>query len=112
MTSKNSPINGVTLLYQILTEETSIRIELEKTVRTITKELEDLKKNQVNMKKEQDILINNTVSLQNEIKQMKDKPLILKRRVMNNTGSSSESLLCQCDISNFTKALKKFSEGS
>lgn len=43
---------------------------------------------------------------------MKDEPLILKRRVMNNTGSSSESLLCQCDISNFTKALKKFSEGS
>lgn len=64
MTSKNSPSNEVTLLYQILTEETSIRIELEKTVRTITKELEDLKKNQVNMKKEQDILINNTVSLQ------------------------------------------------
>lgn len=110
MTSKNSPSNEVTLLYQILTEETSIRIELEKTVRTITKELEDLKKNQVNMKKEQDILINNTVS--SEIKQMKDEPLILKRRVMNNTGSSSESLLCQCDISNFTKALKKFSEGS
>lgn len=64
MTSKNSPSNEVTLLYQILTEETSIRIELEKTVRTITTELEDLKKNQVNMKKEQDILINNTVSLQ------------------------------------------------
>lgn len=64
MTSKNSPSNEVTLLYQILTKETSIRIELEKTVRTITKELEDLKKNQVNMKKEQDILINNTVSLQ------------------------------------------------
>lgn len=64
MTSKNSPSNEVTLLYQILTEETSRRIELEKTVRTITKELEDLKKNQVNMKKEQDILINNTVSLQ------------------------------------------------
>lgn len=64
MTSKNSPSNEVTLLYQILTEETSIRIELEKTVRTITKELEDLKKNEVNMKKEQNILINNTVSLQ------------------------------------------------
>lgn len=108
MTSKNSPSNGVTLLYQILTEETSIRIELEKTVRTITKELEDLKKNQVNMKKEQDILINNTVSLQNEIKQMKDEPLILKRRVMNNSGSSSELLWCQCDISNFTKTLQNF----
>lgn len=108
MTSKNSPSNGVTLLYQILTEETSIRIELEKTVRTRTKELEDLKKNQVNMKKEQDILINNTVSLQNEIKQMKDEPLILKRRVMNNSGSSSESLWCQCDISNFTKTLQNF----
>lgn len=108
MTSKNSPGNGVTLLYQILTEETSIRIELEKTVRTITKELEDLKKNQVNMKKEQDILINNTVSLQNEIKQMKDELLILKRRVTNNSGSSSESLWCQCDISNFTKTLQNY----
>lgn len=43
---------------------------------------------------------------------MKEEPLILKRRVMKNTGSSSEPLLCQCDISNFTKALKKFSEGS
>lgn len=60
------------------------------------------------MKKEQDILINNTVSLQNEIKQMKDEPLILKRRVMNNSGSSSESLWCQCDISNFTKTLQNF----
>lgn len=108
MTSKNSPSNGVTLLYQILTEETSIRIELEKTVRTITKELEDLKKNQVNMKKEQDILINNTVSLQNVIKQMKDELLILKRRVTNNRGLSSESLWCQCDISNFTKTLQNF----
>lgn len=39
---------------------------------------------------------------------MKDEPLILKRRVINNTGSSSESLLCQCDISNFTKALQNF----
>lgn len=111
MTSKSSLSNEVTLLYQILTEETSIRIELEKTVRTITTEQEDLKKNQVNMK-EQDILINNTVSLQNEIKQMKDEPLILKRRVMNNSSSSSESLLCQCDISNFTKNTSKFSEGS
>lgn len=112
MTSKSSLSNEVTLLYQILTEETSIRIELEKTVRTITKEQEDLKKNQVNMKKDQDILINNTVLLQNEIKQMKDEPLILKRRVMNNSSSSSESLLCQCDISNFTKNTSKFSEGS
>lgn len=108
MTSKNSPSNEVTLLYQILTQETSIRIELEKTVRTITKELEELKKNQVNIKTEQDILINNTVSLQNENKQMKDELSILKRRVMSNSVSSSESLLCQCDISNFTKELQSF----
>lgn len=61
------------------------------------------------MKKEQDILINNTVSLQNEIKQMKDEPLILKRRVINNNCSSSESLWCQCDISKFQREVRYIS---
>lgn len=48
------------------------------------------------------------MSLQNEIKQMKDELLILKRRVTNNSGSRSESLLCQCDISNYTKTFQNF----
>lgn len=39
---------------------------------------------------------------------MKDELSILKRRVMNNSVSSSETPSCQCDITNFTKELQCF----
>lgn len=54
----NALTNYATLLHQILTQETTLRIELERKVTGILKELEEVKKTQVEAKTEQDSLKN------------------------------------------------------
>lgn len=54
----NALTNDATLLHQILSQETTLRIELERKVTGILKELEEVKKTQVEAKTEQDSLKN------------------------------------------------------
>lgn len=68
----NALTNDATLLHQILTQETTLRIELERKVTGILKELEHVKKTQVEAKTEQDSLKNDITLLRNENKQLKD----------------------------------------
>lgn len=64
--------NDATLLHQILIQETSLRVELQKTVWDLMKEVEQMKKNQMEEKSKQDIvnqqLINNITLLRSENK--------------------------------------------
>lgn len=64
--------NDATLLHQILIQETSLRIELQKTVWDLMKDFEQMKKNQIEEKSDQDTinrqLINNITSLRSENK--------------------------------------------
>lgn len=64
-------------MHQILLQETSLRMDLEKTVRDLMKEFEQMKRNQAEVKKEQEILnqelIDNIASLRTENQQLKDE---------------------------------------
>lgn len=99
----NALTNDATLLHQILTQETTLRIELERKVTGILKELEQVKKTQVEAKTEQDSLKNDITLLRNENKQLKDDLDTMKRQLGNNSLSSSEPAICTCDFSNITK---------
>lgn len=104
----NALTNDATLLHQILTQETTLRIELERKVTGILKELEEVKKTQVEAKTEQDSLKNDITLLRKENKQLKDDLDILKRQLGNNSFSSSEPAICTCDFSNITKEMQNF----
>lgn len=104
----NALTNDATLLHQILTQETTLRIELERKVTGILKELEEVKKTQVEAKTEQDSLKNDITLLRNENKQLKDDLDTMKRQLGNNSLSSSEPAICTCDFSNITKELQNF----
>lgn len=104
----NALTNDATLLHQILTQETTLRIELERKVTGILKELEEVKKTQVEAKTEQDSLKNDITLLRKENKQLKDDLDILKRQLGNNSLSSSEPATCSCDFSNITQELQNF----
>lgn len=104
----NALTNDATLLHQILTQETTLRIELERKVTGILKELEHVKKTQVEAKTEQDSLKNDITLLRNENKQLKDDLDTMKRQLGNNSISSSEPAICTCDFSNITKEMQNF----
>lgn len=104
----NALTNDATLLHQILTQETTLRIELERKVTGILKELEQVKKTQVEAKTEQDSLKNDITLLRNENKQLKDDLDTMKRQLGNNSLSSLEPAICTCDFSNITKELQNF----
>lgn len=104
----NALTNDATLLHQILTQETTLRIELERKVTGILKELEQVKKTQVEAKTEQDSLKNDITLLRNENKQLKDDLDTMKRQLGNNSLSSSEPVICTCDFSNITKEVQNF----
>lgn len=104
----NALTNDATLLHQILTQETTLRIELERKVTGILKELEQVKKTQVEAKTEQDSLKNDITLLRNENKQLKDDLDIMKRQFGNNSLSSSKPAICTCDFANITKELQNF----
>lgn len=104
----NALTNDATLLHQILTQETTLRIELERKVTGILKELEQVKKTQVEAKTEQDSLKNDITLLRNENKQLKDDLDTMKRQFGNNSLSSSKPAICTCEFSNITKELQNF----
>lgn len=104
----NAPPTDATLLHQILTQETTLRIELERKVTGILKELEQVKKTQAEAKTEQDSLSNDITFLRRENKQLKDDLDVLKRQLVNNSLSCSEPATCQCDFLNITRELQNF----
>lgn len=98
----------VMLLHQILLQETSLRMDLEKTVRDLLNEFQQMKKNQMEVKKEQDIinqqLINNIASLRSENQQLKDE----LGQIANNSFSTLGMQTCKCDRTNITSDLHDF----
>lgn len=98
----------VMLLHQILLQETSLRMDLEKTVRDLLNEFQQMKKNQMEVKKEQDIinqqLINNIASLRSENQQLKDE----LGQIVNNSFSTLGMQTCKCDRTNITSDLHDF----
>lgn len=102
--------NDATLLHQILIQETSLRVELQKTVWDLMKEVEQMKKNQMEEKSEQDIvnqqLINNITSLRSENKKLKDGLSVLQLQAQNK--SSNTGLHSYHDFTNVSKELQSF----
>lgn len=102
--------NDATLLHQILIQETSLRVELQKTVWDLMKEVEQMKKNQMEEKSEQDIvnqqLINNITSLRSENKKLKDELSVLQLQAQNK--SSNTGLHSDHDFTNVSKELQSF----
>lgn len=98
----------IMLLHQILLQETSLRMNLEKTVRDLMNEFEQMKKNQMNVKKEQDIinqqLIDNIDSLRSENQQLKDE----LGQIVNNNFLILGLQTCKCDFTNITSDLHDF----
>lgn len=98
----------IMLLHQILLQETSLRMNLEKTVRDLMNEFEQMKKNQMEVKKEQDIinqqLIDNITSLRSENQQLKDE----LGQIVNNSFSTLGMQTCKCDLTNITSYLHEF----
>lgn len=97
----------IMLLHQIL-QETSLRMNLEKTVRNLMNEFDQMKKNQVEVKKEQDIinqqLIDNINSLRSENQQLKDE----LGQIVNDSCSTLGMQTCNCDVTNITSDLHDF----
>lgn len=102
--------NDATLLHQILIQETSLRIELQKTVWDLMKDFEQMKKNQIEEKSDQDTinrqLINNITSLRSENKKLKDELLVLQQQAPNK--SSNTGLHSYHDFTNVSKELQSF----
>eukprot|EP00105_Crassostrea_gigas_P006877 XP_011420943.1 PREDICTED: uncharacterized protein LOC105323585 isoform X1 [Crassostrea gigas] len=102
--------NDATLLHQILIQETSLRIELQKTVWDLMKDFEQMKKNQIEEKSDQDTinrqLINNITSLRSENKKLKDELLVLQQQTPNK--SSNTGLHSYHDFTNVSKELQSF----
>lgn len=102
--------NDATLLHQILIQETSLRIELQKTVWDLMKDFEQMKKNQIEEKSDQETinrqLINNITSLRSENKKLKDELLVLQQQTPNK--SSNTGLHSYHDFTNVSKELQSF----
>lgn len=102
--------NDATLLHQILIQETSLRIELQKTVWDLMKDFEQMKKSQIEEKSDQDTinrqLINNITSLRSENKKLKDELLVLQQQTPNK--SSNTGLHSYHDFTNVSKELQSF----
>lgn len=100
--------NDATLLHQILIQETSLRVELQKTVWDLMKEFEQMKKNQMEEKLKQDIinqqLMNNITSLRSENTKLKDELLVLQKQAQNE--SSNTGLHSYNDFTNVSKELQ------
>lgn len=98
----------IMLLHQILLQETSLRMNLEKTVRYLMNEFDQMKKNQMEVKKEHDMiyqqLIDNIASLRGENQQLKDEV----GQVVNNSFSTLGMQTCKCDLTNITSDLHDF----
>lgn len=98
----------IMLLHQILLQETSLRMDLEKTVRDLMKEFEQMKKNQAEVKNEQKILnhqlIDNITLLRTENQRLKDE----LRQMVNTSFSTSGMQTCKCDLTNITSDLHDF----
>lgn len=90
-------------MHQILLQETSLRMDLEKTVRDLMKEFEQMKRNQAEVKKEQEILnqelIDNITSLRTENQQLKDE---LEKILNSGMGT------CKYDLTNITSDFHVF----
>lgn len=90
-------------MHQILLQETSLRMDLEKTVRDLMKEFEQMKRNQAEVKKEQEILnqelIDNIASLRTENQQLKDE---LEKILNSGMGT------CKYDLTNITSDFHVF----
>lgn len=93
----------IMLMHQILLQETSLRMDLEKTVRDLMKEFEQMKRNQAEVKKEQEILnqelIDNIASLRTENQQLKDE---LEKILNSGMGT------CKYDLTNITSDFHDF----
>lgn len=98
----------VMLLHQILLQETSLRIDLVKTVKEMMNEFKEMNKNQAELKKEQDKidqqLIDNITSLRSENQQLKDE----LGQIVNNSFSTLGMQTCTCDLTNITSDLHGF----
>lgn len=107
-TAENLLPNDATLLHQILIQETSLRIELQRTVWDLMKEFEQMKKHQMEEKSEQGIvnqqLINNITSLRSENKKLKDELSVLQQQ----NKSSNTGLHSYNDFTNVSKELQSF----
>lgn len=107
-TAENLLPNDATLLHQILIQETSLRIELQRTVWDLMKEFEQMKKHQMEEKSEQGTvnqqLINNITSLRSENKKRKDKLSVLQQQ----NKSSNTGLHSYNDFINVSKELQSF----
>lgn len=79
----------IMLLHQILLQETTLRMDLEKTVRDLTREFEQMKKNQANAKTEQNItnkqLISDISSLRAENQRLKNEFQQMTNNLSNST---------------------------
>uniref|UniRef100_A0A8W8JH95 C1q domain-containing protein n=1 Tax=Magallana gigas TaxID=29159 RepID=A0A8W8JH95_MAGGI len=102
--------NDATLLHQILIQETSLRVELQKTVWDLMKEVEQMKKNQMEEKSKQDIvnqqLINNITLLRSENKKLRDELSVVQQQAQNK--SSNSGLHSYHDFTNVSKELQNF----
>lgn len=96
------------VMHQILLQETSLRMDLEKTVRELMKEFEQMKKHQSEVKKEQDILdqqlIDNITLLRTENERLKDE----LGQMVNKSFSISEMQTCKCNLTNITSDIHDF----
>lgn len=102
--------NDATLLHQILIQETSLRVELQRTVWDLMKEVEQMKKNQMEEKSEQVIvnqqLINNITLLRSENKKLRDELSVVQQQAQNK--SSNTGLHSYHDFTNVSKELQSF----
>lgn len=117
-TQSNTPNKGssdAALLHQILIQETTLRIELEKNVRNMMTEIEQLKKNQAAMEVKVDGLTQAKIEqydliqqLSNNVTTLSMENIHLKTVLFNssngfyNTGSNK----CMCDFTNISKDIQ------
>ena len=98
------PQTDAILLQQILIQETSLRLELERTVKEMKEDFENMKATLSQTKAEQDMLkqqfIDNITLLRVENEQLK--------QLINNSSLTSEPHACHCNLTNVTRELKNF----
>lgn len=98
----------IMLMHQILLQETSLRMDLEKSVKEMMKEFEQMMKNQAEVKMEQGILnqqlIDNITLLRTENQRLKGE----LGQMVNNSFSTSGIQTCKCDLTNITSDLHEF----
>ncbi|XP_062602575.1 uncharacterized protein LOC134264289 [Saccostrea cucullata] len=126
--ASNSPEKNVhsdaALLHQILTQETTLRMELERNVRDLTKQFEQMKKDQTAAETEISILkqakidqdalnqqlLKNITKLTKENDNLKEAIMYHQQHVnvsLNSIPIPGQTV-CQCDFANITKEIQNF----